>query len=42
MRMDGETDTGKRWAQVRRKGGEKEKGEVDEGTRGEGRVNTRG
>lgn len=42
MRMDGETETGKRWTQVRRKGGGKEMGEVDEGTQGEGRVNPQG
>lgn len=38
----GEEENGQRWAQVRRRGDEEKKREVDEGTRGEGRVKPRG
>lgn len=42
MRMDGERETGKTRAQVRRKGDEEKMEEVTEGTRGEGRAARQG
>lgn len=42
MRMDGERETGKTRAQVRRKGDEEKTEEVTKGTRGEGRATRQG